>query len=604
MKNDNDRISSRENTGNVIDPTMSLVGKLEDLSLGEILQIVSLSRRSGLLRLEGPSGEANVYIRNGMILYAGRPGEKDGLLGLLVHHGLLEISQLEPLKESLEACERLEDLKELVRGELGIPSDSFEKVLKKRIEEIVFSLFLWEEGTFSFQLIDSESDHPVLSRMKPLFLEEGINAQFLVMEGARRKDELVRDTPQDGTFASGPQEQAEQDDEVQFHFENDQTPEDAADGQIDIPDIRPALPEKTHRVVVLVSEDEARASELKLELDSVGFELIHLESVAAALTKIQELRTADVYPAIVTDLKVRGITDGAVFGGLDLITTLWDLGLNLHAVILHEEAVPADVEEGLLNVDSLALIPLEVRTPDGGEGTSWTERTAAFLNVLAGREDSTEFQEVEYYDIQQELSDDLEGLDFPLDEPEGGGVVEAGEVNDPAMANLSSYVAELNRDGTSGEVTLLALRFASEIASRAVLFLVRKDDVKGLGQFGVHLGEGQDADSAVRSLVISTGDDSIFSKVIRTQQSHRGAPSGSDVEEALFQELGGGKPHEIYLGPIITMGKVAVILYADDYPEGKGLAPTSSLDIFLSHTGLALDRAFLEMKIKADQGEN
>ena len=139
MKSDNGQNSSREKSGNVIDPTMSLVGKLEDLSLGEILQIVSLSRRSGLLRLEGPSGEANVYIRNGMILYAGRPGEKDGLLGLLVHHGLLEMSQLEPLKDRLEACERIEDLKELVSSELNIPSDAFEKVLKKRIEEMSLS---------------------------------------------------------------------------------------------------------------------------------------------------------------------------------------------------------------------------------------------------------------------------------------------------------------------------------------------------------------------------------------------------------------------------------------------------------------------------------
>jgi hypothetical protein len=28
------------------------------------------------------------------------------------------------------------------------------------------------------------------------------------------------------------------------------------------------------------------------------------------------------------------------------------------------------------------------------------------------------------------------------------------------------------------------------------------------------------------------------------------------------------------------------------------------MDIFLSHTGLALDRAFLEMKLKTDQGED
>ncbi len=49
------------------------------------------------------------------------------------------------------------------------------------------------------------------------------------------------------------------------------------------------------------------------------------------------------------------------------------------------------------------------------------------------------------------------------------------------------------------------------------------------------------------------------------------------------------------------MGKTAVVLYCDDLPERQGIEPTQSLDIFLSHTGLALDRAFLEMKLK-DRG--
>jgi hypothetical protein len=583
---------------------MSLVGKLEDLSLGEILQIVSLSRRSGLLRLDGPAGEANVYIRNGMILYAGRSGEKDGLLGLLVHHGLLDMTQLEPLKERLETCERIEDLKELVSNELDIPADSFEKVLKKRVEEIVFSLFLWEEGTFSFQLIDSEGDHPALTRMKPLFLEEGINAQFLVMEGARREDELVRDAPPDEIVPPGQPGQPDQNDVIEFHLDPDEMPGEESETRFDIPDTRPPLPERIDKVIVLVSEDQEREAELKKTLESADIKIFALESTAPALTRIQELRTENTFPLVVADLKVGGITDGAIFGALDILSTLWDLGLNLPVVILHSEDVPPELENKISDIESVTLIPMEASEIGKEEGGSWTEKVATLANVFPGRDESTEFQEVEYYDIQQELSDDLEGLDLPFDGLEEGVVSEARELHDPAMANLSSYVAELNREDVSGEVTLLALRFASEIASRAILFLVRKGDIKGLGQFGIHFGEGKNADSAIRSLVISTVDDSVFSKVIQTQQSYRGVPSDSEVQRALFEELGGGKPSEIYIGPIVTMGKVAVILYADDFPERAGLAPTSSMDIFLSHTGLALDRAFLEMKLKTDQGED
>ena len=42
---------------------MSLVGSLEDLGLGDILQIVSLSRKSGLLLLRSDDGEGRIVFR-------------------------------------------------------------------------------------------------------------------------------------------------------------------------------------------------------------------------------------------------------------------------------------------------------------------------------------------------------------------------------------------------------------------------------------------------------------------------------------------------------------------------------------------------------------
>jgi hypothetical protein len=209
----------------------------------------------------------------------------------------------------------------------------------------------------------------------------------------------------------------------------------------------------------------------------------------------------------------------------------------------------------------------------------------------------------DYYDIQQEFSEDLSEIDLPLDSWEDDTDSIPRQVSqDPHMARLGSYVGELNRQDISGEITLLALRFASAFVSRAVLFLVRKDDLKGLGQFGVELPGGQNADSAVRTLSLPVEEHSIFQRVAKNQQSYVGAPTGSETENALFEALGGGVPGQLYLGPIVSMGKVAVLLYGDDYPGTTKLEPTHTLDIFLSHVGLALDRAFLEMKLKAQRG--
>jgi len=572
-----------------MDPAMSLVGKLEDLSLGEILQIVSLSKRSGLLNLEGPVGEANIYIKDGIIVYAGRSDEKDGLLGLLVHHGIIEVSELEKIKERLEFCDHPKDLKSLISDLLGVSQESFQKVLKRRVEEVIFSLFDWEEGTFSFQLINREEGHPLLERVAPLFLDKGINAQFLVMEGARRRDEITRAAPlkEDLSLDPGAVYKTESPPEAS---EEDRLISEVA-GFI-VPSTLPAVPARISKVVLVVSDNRQLARGLEEPLKEHEVTILHLEDSAHAMTKIQELRSHDIHPCLVADLKAAGITDGIILGGLDIITTLWDLGLNLPTVITFEGEAPAGLKEMIAGIKNVSLLPIN---PHG------LELAVEFLASAMAIEETPGREECEFYDIQGELSEDLAGLDMPFDHLEGAPLAQVQERQDPYMERLRSYVSELNRDDVRGEITLLTLRFATEIFSRAVLFLVRKTDLKGLGQFGVDLGGRGNADSVVRALVLPIGENSLFSRVIQTQQSHRGAPPEGDMDP-LFQALGGKRPNEVYVGPVVSMGKVAVVLYADDCQDKGGLGPTNSLDIFLSHAGLALDRSFLEMKLKADKG--
>ena len=63
---------------------MSLVGSLEDLGLGDILQIVSLARKSGrlLLRTDGQAGR--IVVLEGMVRGAAIKGEPEDLRGLVV----------------------------------------------------------------------------------------------------------------------------------------------------------------------------------------------------------------------------------------------------------------------------------------------------------------------------------------------------------------------------------------------------------------------------------------------------------------------------------------------------------------------------------------
>jgi hypothetical protein len=651
---------SQGSSSAVLDPTMSLVGRLEDLSLGEILQIVSLSKRSGLLRLEAPDGKASLYIRAGKVIYAASSDEKEGVLNLFAENGLIETDQLESFKAKLESTSEPQEFRDL----LGIGNDSFQEVLKTRVEELTYSLFMWEEGTFSFQLIEDANTHPLLSKVAPFFLGEGIGAQFLVMEGARRKDEMLRHAPseasQDKSAMVDPGSVLGDDWENEFeqHLTGsagevaEKTPEEDLAEELDefvVPDTLPQLPDQISGKVVAVGLTAPLVVEITGGFVRADIELMLQENGADALVKIQELRQKGINPYLLVDLEAPGITDGRVFGGLEVVSTLWDFGFHLPVGIVCRGELQGELGTKLQSVTGLTVFSVsepidkssvqqivqavtgavgpvpdsqeEIATASAPE-TSPEKQFPADVPVAVSPDqvpegqpsvqldiepDEKTVQELEadgeeYYDIEQEFSDELGDIDLGFDDDNQEAQVPPQEASlDPHMARLSSYVGELNRQDISGEITLLALRFASAFANRAILFLMRKDDIKGLGQFGVDLGQNINADSAVRSLNLPMEDNSIFQRVTEHRQSYKGPPTGSGTEKALFEALGGGVPKEIFLGPIVSMGKVAVLLYGDDVPQCSGLEPTHTLDIFLSHVGLALDRAFLEMKLKSQR---
>lgn len=70
---------------------MSLVGNLEDLSLGDILQIISLSQKSGVLALEGDEGSGRIFFRAGLVQAAAVKGRPGDLRALLVGASLIEV---------------------------------------------------------------------------------------------------------------------------------------------------------------------------------------------------------------------------------------------------------------------------------------------------------------------------------------------------------------------------------------------------------------------------------------------------------------------------------------------------------------------------------
>lgn len=165
------------------------------------------------------------------------------------------------------------------------------------------------------------------------------------------------------------------------------------------------------------------------------------------------------------------------------------------------------------------------------------------------------------------------------------------------LALLTSMIEELSGPASGSEITLLVLRFASEVMNRAVVFLVRKDDIMGLGQFGLYSKE-ESADQKIRAVHIPLTEPSVFKEVIEKKSSYKGSLARDKWSEHFLDQIGGGWPKEIFLAPLLNGPQVIALLYGDNLPHQTPIQETEGLEAFVRVAGFAFGKAMLERKLQ------
>ncbi|MDP2158532.1 MAG: DUF4388 domain-containing protein [Nitrospirota bacterium] len=159
---------------------------------------------------------------------------------------------------------------------------------------------------------------------------------------------------------------------------------------------------------------------------------------------------------------------------------------------------------------------------------------------------------------------------------------------------LKSLTQELRFPNSTSEITLLVLRLASDIFQRGVLFMAGKNQIIGLGQFGIEVDR---ADEKIRGIVLSIEMSSFLKKIIVEQMPYHGPLEKDDVIIYFMDEIGSSWPAEAAFFPIVAEGKVVAVLYGDNAISGDSIGETEGLEIFISHAGLALEKSLLQRRI-------
>lgn len=177
------------------------------------------------------------------------------------------------------------------------------------------------------------------------------------------------------------------------------------------------------------------------------------------------------------------------------------------------------------------------------------------------------------------------------------GASALGGQSSRGLGMLRAMISELTSPEAHGQITLLILRFAAEMMRRAVLFLVKDEEVVGLGQFGIEL-DAENADRVVPGIRVPRDEPSTFAEVLARRAAYKGPLGQAPWDARVTAALGGHRPAEIFCAPITSGTRIAALLYADNAPDDTPIGDTEALEIFLHQAGLQMERALLERKIR------
>ncbi len=151
------------------------------MDLPEVLQWVTIGRKTGYLAFVKDKTKVHIYLQDGRII-SSRSNDPTRYLGqFLLYQGKLTEHQLKRAFE-VHLQSRMLLGKILVQEKL-VSQEDVQKALITLTQEIIYDLFLWDEGYFHFSSDGYRVDELVLINMD-------INS--LLFEGIRRKDEWAR----------------------------------------------------------------------------------------------------------------------------------------------------------------------------------------------------------------------------------------------------------------------------------------------------------------------------------------------------------------------------------------------------------------------------
>jgi CheY-like chemotaxis protein len=597
---------------------VSLLGRLEDLSLTDIVQIVYLSRRTGVLEIVDDRGRHTVLFSQGLVVNASSPEHPD-LLSYLVAHDLVPQAAAPGLRQ-MEEANGIPYGTAAMEMNFITPAD-LANAIHERIVSVVAPLLQSREGEFNFILSDHIGPLDVEYDAGAIFKEGGFPPQKIVgvADGEKLKPlrgleeslkvgkALLRSAatePLSPTLNLGlgqtkpPELVAVPEDNVLAFPMAGEREEQAFTPVPDDEPFPPAAPPGSEPAPSPAGHTRAPSGHFKvsgglIEVESpdatyrnvVLFERNPLIRVAARRAfgrnrvKIAQFGTIEDARAAIGDY-IRANTFFVTF-----------LELTGNADVLMQQLKRKNPKLPVVVIDAEADMRRRHDLLRRGADLYLTKPSPARLQPGLAEEELHLFAD-ELVLFAERAFQQWEQYTGGLDPDAGRRFYETAEKEnvDRSFGLLKQLINELSNPNDIGEVSATILRLSAEYLDRGALFIAGDNEFTGIDGFGPTSGS-ETMVARVKSLRIPRSAPSLLTDVAASGEAHRGKMRRTPANEELIDRLGGLLPTEVVALPILHAKRTIGILYGDNAANRAPIDTMTGLEIFLSQAGYAFGNA-------------
>lgn len=541
---------------------MSISGSLEDVSVADVMQFIHLGRRTGTLVLNREGRRAMVGFHRGKLVSARVPGLPK-LGDLLVESGLLDRGTLEEAV-AIQADEtNHRSLGQILASQGAVQPERLRETIVRQIESAVSEVVTWDSGSFEFAVDNLKPVDDIALYPGDVVPDADINTQMVLLEAARIFDEKNREEREEPVTSVTPPLA-----DGAPGFWNDTEPA----GQPGETSMSGAGTERLGQVAAVHLLDVEAGENLALDLlDEAGVDfgslwldiVSHDDPFVRRLTNAVPDSAAHVRRLDLDAAHERVPRDAVEVIVMDLRRDA-SACRDLHALhrARHDAWIIALVEAGaslaeVYEAGALAALPADVEAV-----------MACIENLLASR-----------------LSSVRRARRKREARTRGGGV-----------ERLRRVFGDLRSGLISATVALNLMHIISESVERAVLFLVKREEMVALGAFGLGSG-GRSLAELTRGIHLSVGEENALTRALDDGEARSWKFREAGLPEEFTRLVGEPRTGQTVVFPVLGAQRVISVIYTDNGDRDEPIEDIDILELATAQVGMAFENELLRRQI-------